>query len=354
MQPPIGAPGTTAAQSHIRHASYYQVLYRFDKYPNGEEPVAGLTVVGGTLYGTASGGGLRGCHGRGGCGTVYTITTNGVENLLFTFTTDDGIFPKSRLIDVKGTLYGTTYQGGPGRRGTVYSIGTTGSETVLHGFSGSPDGGRPVAAVIDVKGTLYGTTTVGGMKHAGTPEPTATTTPLPVAKCCGVFYSVSTSGAERVLYKFKGGTDGDSADGGLIDVKGILYGTTSFGGASGCGCGTFYSMTTAGVERVLYRFTGGSDGKYPVGDLIDVGGILYGTTVGGGTACGSTGCGTVYTVTTSGKEKVLYRFAGRSNGAHPAAGLLDVKGTLYGTTVDGGEPQNKQATCCGTVFALTP
>jgi hypothetical protein len=44
-------------------------------------------------------------------------------------------------------------------------------------------------------------------------------------------------------------------------------------------------------------------------------------------------------------EKVLYRFESGSDGAYPAAGLSDVKGTLYGTTAQGGN---------GTVFALTP
>ena len=89
--------------------------------------------------------------------------------------------------------------------------------------------------------------------------------------------------------------------------------------------------------RVLYRFAGGSDGAQPVAALIDVNGILYGTTEnGGGSGCKKLGCGTVYSITTSGAEKVLHSFAGGSDGAYPAAALVDVNGTLYGTTENGG------------------
>ena len=58
--------------------------------------------------------------------------------------------------------------------------------------------------------------------------------------------------------------------------------------------------------------------------------------------------GTVFSITTSGKENVLHSFAGGSDGDNPGAGLIDVNGTLYGTTSDGGAHRD------GTVFALTP
>jgi uncharacterized repeat protein (TIGR03803 family) len=77
-------------------------------------------------------------------------------------------------------------------------------------------------------------------------------------------------------------------------------------------------------------------------------GRLYGTTAGGGASSGCTGCGTVFRITLSGEEKVLHSFAGGSDGAVPKAGLIDVGGTLYGTTSDGGTSKT------GTVFALTP
>ncbi len=78
-------------------------------------------------------------------------------------------------------------------------------------------------------------------------------------------------------------------------------------------------------------------------------GTLYGTTswgraYGSGTSSG----GTVFSITTSGKEKVLHSFGKGSDGADPRAGLIHVNGTLYGTTAEGGAHGD------GTVFALTP
>lgn len=102
----------------------------------------------------------------------------------------------------------------------------------------------------------------------------------------------------------------------------------------------------------MYRFTGGSDGATPASGLIDVNGTLYGTTLNGGASCT---CGTVYSVSTSGAETVLYRFTGGTDGWIPIAGLTDVHGTLYGTTELGGD----KVGCCskyggGTVFTFSP
>jgi uncharacterized repeat protein (TIGR03803 family) len=117
---------------------------------------------------------------------------------------------------------------------------------------------------------------------------------------------------EGVIYSFGYGSDGANPDSSLINIGGTLYGTTYQGGGSGCvggyGCGTVFAVTTSGTESMLYSFGGGSDGEYPDGALLDVGGTLYGTTVdGGGPGCGGSGCGTVFAVTTSGAEGVLYR-----------------------------------------------
>jgi uncharacterized repeat protein (TIGR03803 family) len=105
-----------------------------------------------------------------------------------------------------------------------------------------------------------------------------------------------------VLYRFRGGSDGRNPQSGLIDVNGTLYGTTYFGGdGTGCyapGCGTVYSISTSGTEKVLYAFKGGSDGFFPVAGLIDVQGTLYGTTEEGGGGCSTDdGCGTVFSIT---------------------------------------------------------
>ena len=118
---------------------------------------------------------------------------------------------------------------------------------------------------------------------------------------------------------------------------------------AGCGgSGTPISPSTAGLtterrhERpaydVIYSFQGHpSDGEYPHGGLIRVKGRLYGTTYEGGANCSpSGGCGTVFSVTRSGTENVLHSFGGARDGDYPYAGLTIFDGTLFGTTYSGG------------------
>ncbi|MGA7355090.1 MAG: choice-of-anchor tandem repeat GloVer-containing protein [Candidatus Cybelea sp.] len=350
---PIGVPRAlqqsrvfappSANSNAVSANSPYRVLYSFAwGTSDGSEPTAGLTGVNGTLYGTTEIGG-GGCKPYGpGCGTVYSVSTTGVENVLHSFRHHpnhlytDAAF--AGLIDVKGTLYGTTAGGGE-RVGTVFSIGTTGQLKILHVFSGAcgyTDGFSPQAGLIDVEGTLYGTTYFGGSckdQREG----------------FGTVYSISTTGQERVVYRFRGKSDGANPQAGLIDVNGTLYGTTVKGGGTGCfggGCGTVYSISRTGKEKVLHRFQG-SDGANPQAGLIGVNGTLYGTTANGG----STGAGTVYTLRMTGKEQVLYSFRGDTDGAQPEAALIDVNGTLYGTTSYGCISYSSQG--CGTVFTIS-
>ena len=173
---------------------------------------------------------------------------------------------------------------------------------------------------------------------------------LAVALALVAFAAVATPLAEAqtftVLHQFAGGADGqDPLDGSLIlDPIGNLYGTTDLGGSGACsgGCGTVFKITHSGHETVLYSFTGANgDGKYPYGSLIrDSAGNFYGTTYGGGTSgggCNGYGCGTVFKLTPAGKETVLYSFSGGFDGATPQAGLVrDSAGNLYGTTYLGG------------------
>jgi uncharacterized repeat protein (TIGR03803 family) len=138
---------------------------------------------------------------------------------------------------------------------------------------------------------------------------------------------------------------GPSAIAGLTaDAAGNLYGTTSQSGLGGVG--TVFKLTPTGVETVLYNFTGGADGGVPLAGLIaDAAGNLYGTTQAGG----ASGDGTIFKVTPAGIETVLHSFSGANgDGASPVAGLIaDDQGNLYGTTHAGG------ASNAGTVFKLT-
>ncbi len=144
-----------------------------------------------------------------------------------------------------------------------------------------------------------------------------------------------------VLYNFTDSSDGGFPNAGLVrDKEGNLYGTTANTGVN-APYGTVFKVTKTGKETVLYRFTGGADGGYPYAGLVrDASGDLYGeTTVGGNlNLCGGSGCGTVFKVTKTGMETVLHTFGGgTADGCTPDGGLLrDQAGNLYGTTTNCG------------------
>jgi uncharacterized repeat protein (TIGR03803 family) len=317
-------------------SSGYQVLHSFGSVGSGSSgdgatPQSSLLNVKGVLYGTTTYGGFGEpeCPFSSGCGTVYSVTTDGTERVLYRFGGQpDGYYPEASLIDVKGTLYGTTLSGGAYDFGTVFRVTTSGVEKVLYSFGNGSDGRYPKSSLLAVNGALYGTTLTGGTYKGGT------------------VFRVSTTGAEKVLHSFGKRPDGGFPYAGLIDVGGKLYGTTYYGG--GHNAGTVFSITLAGTESVLHSFSnrGGSDGYYPQAKLAELNGTLYGTTLNGGRH----DCGTVFTVGSSGAEKVLYSFRGGGfDGADPEAGLLALAGTLYGTTANGQGGGGGD----GTLFSVT-
>jgi uncharacterized repeat protein (TIGR03803 family) len=327
--------GTQSAVPQAPASTSYKSLYSFGKGSDGQQPKAGLIDVNGILYGTTYGGGVY------SDGTVFSVSTTGTEKVLYSFQgRNDGANPSASLLAVKDVLYGVTEHGGwEINGGTVFKITTSGTEKVLHRFYGYysgmhyDDGANPVASLIDVKGKLYGTTSSGGSNDVGT------------------VFRVSTSGREKVLHSFTLYEDAGVPLANLIDVKGTLYGTTEVGigtGGENAGFGTVFSASTTGTEKVLYNFPyGGADGYYPSAGLINVNGTLYGTTAKGG-AYGSFGnYGTAFSITTSGSLTSLHSFGSGTDGSNPYAPLLNVKGTLYGTTSTGG------AYGKGTVFSMS-
>jgi uncharacterized repeat protein (TIGR03803 family) len=322
-------------------------LHAFTGNADGGNPFAGVILdTTGNLYGTTNYGGVPDY-----LGTVFMLDKTGKETVLHNFTGEaDGESPFAPLIrDAAGNLYGTTLGKSSGDQGTVFKLDKNGKETVLHNFTGRADGQNPEAGLIrDRVGNLYGTAG-GGQLNAGT------------------VFKIDQAGKFTPLYAFSGGTDGSVPLGGLVrDPTGNFYGTTFDGGDLNCnvgfGCGVVFKLDQAGKETVVYRFVGGTDGQGPQGNLVrDTKGNLYGITYFGGSAagCGGGGCGTVFKLDANGKETILHRFQGTSDGANPMAGLTLVKdGTLYGTTRFGGDAG---VLCigfddpgCGTVFKITP
>jgi uncharacterized repeat protein (TIGR03803 family) len=332
------------------------LVYNFSAINDGLAPNGELVRdASGNFYGTTAGGGYdKGqCKRFAGCGLVYKLT-GGSEQVLYTFLgLTDGQEPNGGLVlDKNGNLYGTTYKGGQnsGSRnaGTVFAVSATGSETVLHRFGASKgDGKLPTSGlVMDKKGNLYGTTSAGGGDGFYGPG-------FSCHEHCGTVYEVTAAGVEKILYTFKGWKKGDGAApfaSLILDSSGNLYGTTYAGGAYGFG--TIFKLTPTGQETVLYSFIGLPDAGNPVGRLVlDSKGNLYGTTSFGGTF----GDGAVYELSASGTESVLYSFTDLADGGSPFDGLvLDNAGNLYGTTEIGGNFNNSCPEGCGVVFKVTP
>ena len=162
----------------------------------------------------------------------------------------------------------------------------------------------------------------------------------------GSFASSSSStsiGTESVLWSFGGAGDGQNPYARLImDSSGNLYGTTLNGGADTAGA--VFKIGSSGTESVLWSFGGAGNGRNPYARLImDSFGNVYGTTVNGGV----NSAGTVFKISSSGTESVLWSFGGAGDGRDPYAGLvMDSSGNLYGTTANGG------ANSAGTVFRV--
>src|SRR5260221_6067942 len=166
--------------------------------------------------------------------------------------------------------------------------------------------------------------------------------------------------SQQTIYTFPSNwLGGANPGGGLIrDAAGNLYGTTRDGGASSNG--TVFRLSLQGgvcKETVLYSFKGYNykDGSLPVATLVfDKAGNLYGTTGNVGTA----DAGTAFQLSPDGNggwtETVLHSFYG-AIGTYPQAGLvIDAAGSLYGTTIAGGDSSCvlNNGSGCGTVFRL--
>jgi uncharacterized repeat protein (TIGR03803 family) len=189
---------------------------------DGALPQSVLVLSGNTLYGTARGGGTS------GNGTVFAVNTDGTSfTNLHTFTgSSDGAEPLAGLILLGNTLYGTTARAGTGNSGTVFAVNTDGTGfTNLYSFtatSGYPyytnsDGANPIAGLILSGNTLYGTAAEGGSGQGGT------------------VFAINTDGTRFTdLHTFSNG-DYDDPNAGLVLSDNILYGTTFSGGSGTVG-----------------------------------------------------------------------------------------------------------------------
>jgi uncharacterized repeat protein (TIGR03803 family) len=256
--------------------------------------------------------------------TVYTE--------MLSFDGSNGSNPNSRLtLAPDGNFYGTMPD--VFNRGEVFRMTPAGVVTVLHVFTGSPDGQEPDAPVtLGPDGSIWGTTRWGGTSDRGT------------------VWELTKDGAFKIVHSF----DEFSASPVsplLLARDGNFYGTTPYAGAAGYG--SVYRISPAGDYAVLASFYQDHlHGVEPMAGLVQAAdGSFWGTLSTGGpltTYCGL-GCGGVFRLAPSGKLTLMEPFEG-SNGTSPVAPLtIGRDGMLYGVTPYCGHP----ATCQGTAFRLS-
>ena len=328
---------------------YYSWYFNGTNYYHnwdGQNPRAGLTISGDTLYGTTSGGGLP----EGG-GDVFSINTNGVgfTVILNFYGPGGGVSPTSDLLLSGDTLYGTC-SGGYG--GSVFSVQTNGTAySNVHWFArndgNSPPGNwegfdDPSAGILMSGDTIYGLT-----KDSGYHDDM-------IARIFSVNVKTSALTTNFTFTKVNGTfPQGTWPKGPLILSGDTLYGKMSLGGSNNNG--VIFSINTNGSAfTMLHSFSasGGyvpnADGVGPLGALILAGDTLYGVADGGGLHEG----GTIFSIKTNGTGfTTLYNFGGGSAGVSPYGGLVLSGCLLYGTT-SGSSCSGGGVDSAGTVFSF--
>lgn len=325
----------------------YRVLHRFLGGTDGAGPF-NVRVIGGVIFGVTYQGGGGPCadYGMGfaGCGTVFKISPDGSGYaILHVFAhrnaKGDGSFP-DEVTFYRGDLYGVTFGGGgkcsPNGCGTIFQLSSRGAEFfVVHAFAGGRDGASPNPGLTLMGDALFGTTSAGGKDSKGIGN--------------GTIFRLSGESQYRLIYSLHYGMP----EAGLLASGGRLYGTTASGGKPACpgGCGSVFSIRPDGTGfSMLYAFDSLTGADTPDANLVSLGGMLYGTSSIGGAHCPSAGCGTVFRISPSGTNyRVVYSFRGGATGAYPG-GIARVGTSVYG--VAGGGPSCGHYHSCGIIFGL--
>jgi len=324
----INADGTAFTNLYTFHGS------------DGQNPSAGLTLSGNTLYGTTFGGGGTGKHG-----TVFTINTDGSGfATLFAFSGTNGSDPVAPMILSGNTLFGTTRSGGTNVAGSIFRIDTDSNNfTNLYSFTGGLDGYLPESALAISSNILFGTTTSGGISNYGT------------------IFRINTDGSGfGVLHQFTSTYDAGEPFCGPVLVSNVLYGEALAGNSSSSNWGTIYKVNPDGNDFTnVYNFTGGSDGAGPGGTLMFGGNTFYGTTAAGGIGFGTNGNGTVFALTlpvslsvaqSAGNLTVLWPSPSTGFNLQTNGNLASGNWASYGTATDDGT--NKSTTISSSAANL--
>lgn len=254
--------------------------------------------------------------GSGCCqGWFYKVDSTGVQTPLHAMAQSEGTNCNGLTLGTDGNFYGTCFSGGTFGFGTLFKVTPAGAVTVEHSWNCTTDGAFPLAPPIQGNdGNYYGTTYFCGGNEVGR------------------VYKLTPAGVYSSLYSFIGGpTDVQNPHGLIQGSDGNLWGMGDQGGAV-AGSGGVFKITPAGKETLVYSFQGGTDGQNPYTSLIQGSdGNYYGTTEGNG----GSNFGTVFKLTPTGVETVLFNFPNQTLGAFPRLPLTQgPDGLLYGIATD--------------------
>jgi uncharacterized repeat protein (TIGR03803 family) len=325
-------------------------------------PEAGLVQdASGAFFGTSKFGGPQ-----FDTGSVFKVSADGIVMPLIYFD-NSAFYPVTALTQVSNDcFYGTT-------EGTIFKIDSEGNLTNIWNFSNLTNGTEPQGDLLYARdgnlygsafysqsggGTLFKTTLSGDLTTIAYFNDTNGWGPtgrlVEASDEClygvtdrggsyewGTIFKYSSTGGLTTLYSFTGGLDGQFPSGGLLQVaSGDLYGVTSWGGQYGFG--TLFRFSTNTGLTTLYAFDG-TNGANPSAALTQgPDGALYGTTLAGATSNG----GTVFCVDSSGALSTIAVFDGTNANASYASLVVAHDGNLYGTTSGGGYND------CGTIYRI--
>jgi uncharacterized repeat protein (TIGR03803 family) len=322
----------------INSEGTHTILYHFGSSGenDGDNPHGGLIANADNtvLYGTTVSG------GSSNSGTIYSILPNGSDyNVLYNFDFRDqyGCNPYAGLFLSNDKLYGTNFATGDHNAGTIFAYDISGASlSLVHGFTGGAGGSSPKCTLIRSGNLLYGTTMQGGDNNTGT-----------------IFSYNLINSTFTVMYSFTATTDGINSDGANPVAELLLYNNNLYGTAisGGNGTGTVFVInkyTNTFTTMHLFESNTSYHGAYPYGGLILFGGVLYGTTSqGGATIDGST----IYTISPVSPYtfNISYALNGgiTSEGDGSSSTLLRNDNILYGSNSTGGSNN------AGTIFKYT-
>lgn len=276
----------------------FKLLHSFSGL-DGQNPAATLVDHNGALYGTTNTGGAH------AAGTLFRYVLGGGVQVLHSFSNKDGAMPQAGLTVHEGALWGITSRGGQWNQGTIFRFHSSEGFSSVQSFA---TGGEPASSLTSMGGALYGTTR---KSYSGR----------------GTIFRFQ-GGNLSTIHSFNTISEGMEPRAPLVEVNGVLYGTTSLGGVHGFGTVYRFDVSMGVLSAVSLE---GWNGAYSLAGLVASGGKLYGTTDSGG----ANGHGAIFRYDDTGRVDLVHSY-GLDAGSGPSGGLVAYDGAIYGTTRFGG------------------